>query len=81
MTLDRLRTLSDGRYEAVCGGCLASSAPIRAVDAFLAWAELLALGWRTSEPVGRYPLCPVCAVADRSIEAAVKRAHKSRKRK
>jgi hypothetical protein len=39
----------------VCGGYLASSASIRAVDAFLAWAELLALGWRTFDFIPSAP--------------------------
>jgi hypothetical protein len=78
---------SDGSFFGVCGKCLATSGTIRMADAFLAWTELLALGWRSYVPTTMawgarpYAICPKCAVSDLSIEAAVKRAQKSRKRK
>ncbi len=72
-----------GRWEATCGSCVRPSIPIPAVDAALAWAELVKLGWTLNDRPGqrRYALCKKCTAERGTIEDAVKEAHKSRKKK
>ena len=58
--------LASGRWEAVCGRCLTTSAPTPAVDAAQAWVELQRAGWQhfVSEYGGfGYAICPPCAQA------------------
>lgn len=59
-----LHSLSGGRWEAQCGGCMAYSAPVAAVDAAGAWVELQQLGWEHfRHPTwggSGYAVCPAC---------------------
>jgi hypothetical protein len=80
----RMHSNTGGRWSAMCGRCLLSSPTVAAMSAEATWEHLTTLGWRwyVSEFGGPgYAECGACSKADHSLSAAVKRAHKSRKRK
>jgi hypothetical protein len=76
-----LRQLSSGRFEATCGKCRAWSAPLAAVDAETAWADLLALGWSTNVGGWHYPVRPKCTANPQTVDDKARAAMRDRKRK
>lgn len=79
-----LQTLTNGTVEAVCGRCLGRSPSITAVDAATAWDRCVALGWSLYQHrpgSRRYAVCPECSAHPETIDEAVAKARKSRKRK
>lgn len=85
VTLPGMRQPNDGGpFYTVCGRCLSTSTFLANVDAETASAALMEAGWTSHEArpgAQPYALCPACTATPFSLDAAVKRAHKSRKRK
>lgn len=79
-----MHAVTGGRYEATCGRCLKNSIAIPATSPANAWTDLVRLGWSHCFPEGNrtgYALCPTCTKEPFSVEDAVKKAHKKRKKR
>jgi len=77
-----LRTNAGGTFDVTCGKCLASSPHVPAESPEDAWTKLTREGWTVTETrAARYATCPRCSAHPMTIEEAVARAHKSRKRR
>jgi hypothetical protein len=65
-----MRELSNGRWEACCGRCLARSTPITADDGAPAWVEAQRAGWSwyvSAYGGSGYPLCAECLKAGPTV--------------
>jgi hypothetical protein len=85
MAIPDLHRVNETRYRGWCGRCLKFSEYVDG-DITEAWAHLEKIGWSIYSPAATwgsrpYAICPVCTTTPFSIELAVKRAHRSRKRK
>jgi hypothetical protein len=82
--LPDLHVNTDGRFVATCGGCLTYSAPMSAASAEEAWGALQREGWAffRSQYGGRgYARCRACNTKGGTVDEAVARAKKGRKRR
>ena len=82
--LPDMHHLADGAWNTMCGRCMRNSEPVQAASQLDAWTSLKGIGWRwyISQYGGRgYPECPSCAAAPHDVDAEVKSAMKSPKRR
>jgi hypothetical protein len=84
VAVPELIPLTGGRFQARCHFCKCESTSVLAATRDEAWSELTRLGWGPYQPVPAAivkALCNSCLVKEIELQAAVKRAHRARRRK
>jgi hypothetical protein len=79
-----MHAMTDSRWTATCGRCLRNSAAVKATSPENAWRDLKAIGWtyHVSQFGGRgYALCKTCTASGETVENAVKKATKRRRKR